>query len=127
MLTRALEWSLLLISAAATIVSLIHIVESSRAVRVASATIRFPIRLFVARIGRRAAILRLLFALTLLACALLLIGVPDQSMDYPQLINGFTLLLCAAAVTILLFGIADIRDRRKVTEHLQALGGPDGP
>lgn len=108
----------MLMSAAATVVSLVHLIESMRAVRIAS-TARFPVRLLVARMGRRAAILRVSFALTLLACAFLLVGVPDQNMDYPRLINGFTLFLAAAAVAILVFGVVDIRDRRRVTELLQ--------
>lgn len=118
MITIFLEWLLLLMSAAATIVSLVHLIHAWGAVRLASSISRGRIRLLVAHIGRRGAILHVLFALTLLAVALLLIGVPDQDMDYPGPINGFTVFLVGGAVLILLFGIADIRDRRKVTELL---------
>lgn len=124
MVVIILEWGLLAASAAGAILAAAHVLDSWRGLRLASSSTGSLVRKMVARMARRSAILRLLFALVLLACAMLLIRVPDQEVDYPELVIALTAVMDVAAGIIVLFGAADIRDRRRINELLRDADQP---
>lgn len=120
MVYAVLELLLVGSSLAAIIAGGAHLSGSLRALRAANAaSTNGRIRVLVARTGRRASILRLVFGVVLLTCGGVLIKVPNSELDYPELVYVAATFLTTASILIVVFSLKDLDDRGRIGELLR--------
>ena len=114
---QVVEAALIALSLAALGGAAVQLIDALRSRATASAG--SPVHHLVARLGVRAGVARCVSASTLLATGLILLRVPDDEMDYPELVHGATFLFLAIAALQLLFSVRDMRDKRQIVELLR--------
>lgn len=114
---QVLEVALIALSFAALCGAALQLIDALRSRAAASAG--SPVHLLVARLGVRAGVARCVSASALLATGLILLRVPEDQMDYPELVHGATFLFLAIASLQLLFSVRDMRDKRQIVELLR--------